>query len=287
MHPDRVLVRDLVEPFRVPRPGMDERWQAERRKKQHLAFGAVDVVAMDVALDVAGNGILWPVPVFQRLRIKLEFARRSWKTGDRFATDLDPDWGFVLFHYMGQRINRAPLDFIWLQNLAVQFVDIVFNQESAVFSHVIERHEPFAGGGLRQTRNAVLKDPSVVLVDSELLSGTVRRFKVTTDAHRSIGIDPPRQLNPELIFLPNLAQSGLAMRFIGEVEFLALPLQCQTQHRLAKTDPACSMRFLAHQVVTLGSMAHGQNIIGKPGSFAPGWSETSVPPNLALVGQGL
>src|SRR5580693_2890027 len=119
MHPDRILVRDLVEPLRVARPGMNERRQTKRRKEQHLAFGAVDVVAMDVALDVAGNGILRPVPVFQRLRIKLEFARRSWKTSDSFAIDLDSDWRSVLFDYVGQRINRAPLHFFWLQNLAV------------------------------------------------------------------------------------------------------------------------------------------------------------------------
>src|SRR5271167_1777456 len=117
MHPYRILVRDLVEPLRVARPGMDERWQAEGRKEKHLAFGAVDVVAMDVALDVAGNGILRPVPVFQRLRIKLEFARRSWKTGDSFTIDLDPDWRSVLLDHVGQRINRATLHFFWLQNL--------------------------------------------------------------------------------------------------------------------------------------------------------------------------
>src|SRR5580700_8192145 len=98
MHPDRILVRDFVEPLRVARPGMNESWQAERRKKQHLTFGAVDVVAMDVALNVAGNGVLRPVPVFQRFRIKFEFSRRCWKTGDSFAIDLDPDWRSVFFH---------------------------------------------------------------------------------------------------------------------------------------------------------------------------------------------
>src|SRR5580692_5658968 len=148
MHPYRILVRDLVEPLRVARPGMDERWQAEGRKEKHLAFRGVDVIAMDVALDVAGNGILRPVPVFQCLRIKLEFARRSWKTSDSFAIDLDSDWRSVLFDYVGQRINRAPLNLFRLKHFPVQLVDVVFDEESTVFPHIIERREPFAGGGL-------------------------------------------------------------------------------------------------------------------------------------------
>src|SRR5579863_2981218 len=215
MHPYRILVRDLVKPLRVARPRMNERRQTKGGKKKHLAFGSVDVVAMDVALDVAGNGMLRPVPVFQRLRIKLELARRSGKTSDSVTFDLDSDWRPVLFDYVGQRIDRAPLQVFWLQNLTVQLVDVVFDEESTVFPHVVERREPLVRGRLRQARNAVLKDPPVVFVDSDLLSRPIRRFKVAADAHRSIRIDPPGQLNPEFIFLPDLAQSGLAVCFIS------------------------------------------------------------------------
>src|SRR5580692_10716145 len=47
------------------------------------------------------------------------------------------------------------------------------------------------------------------------------------------------------------------------------------------------MRLLTHEVVTLGSVAHWQNIVGEPGGFAPCWSKAGVPFNFALVGQGL
>src|ERR1700674_437066 len=164
---------------------MDERWQAKGGKKKHLAFGGVDVVAMDMALDVAGNGMFRPVPFLQRLRIKFEFTRRCWETGDGVAIDLNSDWHPVLLDYVRDRIDRTILQLFWLESLPVQFVDVVFNQESSVLPHVVERREPFAGGCLGQARNAVLKDPSVILVNSELLPRPIGRFEVAADAHGS------------------------------------------------------------------------------------------------------
>src|ERR1700685_1678556 len=266
---------------------MDERRQAERGQKKHFALCGVDIVAMDVALDVAGNRMLRPMPVFQCLRIKFEFPRWRGKTGDSVVIDLDPDWRTVLLDYVCDWIDRASLHFFWLENLAVQFVDVVFDQERAVLPHIIQRREAFTGSRLRQTGNTVLKDPPVVFVDSDFLSRPVRRFKVAADAHRSVRIHSPRQFDPEFVFLPNFTQSGFAVRFISEIEFLTLPLQRKTQHRLSETDPTGGMGFLAHQVMTLGSMAHGQNIISKPRSLVRGGSEESVPLNFVLIGQRL
>src|ERR1700680_526664 len=127
MQPDGILVRDFVEPLRIARPRMNECWQAERGQKKHLAFGSVDVVAMDMALDVAGNRMFRPLPVFQRLRIKFELARRSRKPGDGIAINLNSDWRSVLLYYARNRVNRAPLHLFWLENLPVQFVNIIFN----------------------------------------------------------------------------------------------------------------------------------------------------------------
>src|SRR5580704_1887996 len=173
MHPDRILVRDFIEPLRIARPGMDQRGQAKGGQKKHLAFGSVDVVAMDMTLDVTGNGMLRPVPVFQSLRIKFEFARRCGETSDGVAIDLNSDRGSVLLYYVRKRIDRAALQLFWLESFPVQFVNIVFNQECAVLPPVIEWREPFAGSRLRQTGNTVLKNPAVILIDSDFLARTV------------------------------------------------------------------------------------------------------------------
>ena len=47
------------------------------------------------------------------------------------------------------------------------------------------------------------------------------------------------------------------------------------------------MRLLAHQVVALAGVAHGQYVVGKPGRFVPGGRKRNVALDLALVAQRL
>src|SRR5437764_3849750 len=120
-------------------------------------------------------------------------------------------------------------------------INIFFNQKCAVFAHVIIWSQPLSGSRLRQTRNTVLENPPVVFANLQLLTRTVRRLKIPADAHAPIRINPPGKLDPELLFFPHFTQPSLAVRLISGTEFLALFFQRDTQHRLAKTDPAGSM----------------------------------------------
>src|SRR5881392_1194683 len=53
MQPQRIGVRDLVEPLRVARARVDERREQEGRQEHHLAIRAVDLRPVHVASDVA------------------------------------------------------------------------------------------------------------------------------------------------------------------------------------------------------------------------------------------
>src|SRR5205807_2744439 len=98
--------------------------------------------------------------------------------------------------------------------------------------HVLERGQPLLLGGLGQTGHAVLEDPPVELVDPQLLAGPVRRLEVLADAEGPVGIDAPRELDPELVLLPHLPQPRRLVRLPGRVEDLALALEGYAQHGL-------------------------------------------------------
>src|ERR1051326_7704664 len=65
VQPNRILVRNLVEPLRVAGAAVNERRQPEGRKKKHLSFIYVDIVPVPVAFDICGNGELGPSPVLK------------------------------------------------------------------------------------------------------------------------------------------------------------------------------------------------------------------------------
>src|SRR5947209_10690170 len=101
-------------------------------------------------------------------------------------------------------------------------INIFFNQECAIFAHVIIGSQPLSGSRLRQTRNTVFENPLVVFANLQLLARTVGRLKVPADAHASIRINLPGKLDPELLFFPHFTQTSLAVRLIGGTEFSAL-----------------------------------------------------------------
>ena len=52
----------------------------------------------------------------------------------------------------------------------------------------------------------MLEDICVVFVDAELRAGTFLRFEILADAERPVGIDAPRELDPELVLFPHFAR---------------------------------------------------------------------------------
>src|SRR5262249_31723593 len=107
-----------------------------------------------------------------------------------------------------------------------------------------------------QSRYAILENPAVVFFNSEFLTRAVGRFEELADAHGAVGIDSPRQLDPEFVFFPNFAETGFAMGFPRGIESLPFLLECDTHHRLAETDPSCGMSFLAEQIMPLRCKTH-------------------------------
>ena len=70
MDPERIGVRDLVEPLRVGAACVDLHRQPERGDERHLT--GLQIVGMDVALHVQWNRVLRPAPLGKRARVELE-----------------------------------------------------------------------------------------------------------------------------------------------------------------------------------------------------------------------
>src|SRR4029077_11764006 len=93
-------------------------------------------------------------------------------------------------------------------SLLVRAVHAVLDQERAVLAHVLERRQLLLRGRGRKPGHAVLEHPPVLLLDSELLARAIRRLEVLPDAERAVGVDPPGELDPVLVFFPDLADAG-------------------------------------------------------------------------------
>ena len=115
------------------------------------------------------------------------------------------------------------------------------------------------------------------------LAGTIGRLEPLPDSQRAVRVDRPGEIDPELVFLPDLAGVGL----IGELDRLAAFLLEDAQDRLPEADPLGGVRLLAHQVVTLGAHAHRQDVVGVPGRFAPDRGQRGVQADQFLVAKHL
>src|SRR5262249_50093907 len=120
-----------------------------------------------------------------------------------------------------------------------------------VFAHVSERVETLCLGGFRQTGHA-LEDKAVILVDRDLLAWTIRAFEVLADALLTSWVDLPTELDPEFVLFPHAA----GVRFIGELYRLAVAFPRDTQNRLAESNPGGAVRFVAVEIVALGTVTH-------------------------------
>ncbi len=98
MHPDRVFVADFVQPFSIGAARVNERGQAEIGQQQHPAFGEVDVVGVDMALERPGDGILSfrPAPLVKGVAEKFEFAAGSAETDFGLAINHHANDGAIL-----------------------------------------------------------------------------------------------------------------------------------------------------------------------------------------------
>ena len=186
---------------------------------------------MHVAPDVAGNCVLGPFPVLQRLRVELELARRRGKADAGVAVDLHTDRRPLLVE-MTLLAGRPRASFEASPGRAVSWHSVRrFPRSETRRTCACNRSgvRPSFAAAAGKSGNAVLEDPAVVIVDASSFARPVRRLEVFADAQRTVGIDAPGQLDPELVFFPDLAEAGLAMGLIGQVESLALLFQRDAQ----------------------------------------------------------
>src|SRR6185369_12903172 len=218
------------------------------------APGRVEGVAVDVAADVAREGFLRPAPFLEGARVELEAPRRRREAGHHFPVDLQAHRLSV--HVDAPRLRVAPRAGGHLHSLLVLLLDVALDQEGAVSAHVVEGRAAIARRRLRKARHRVLEDPAVVLLDGKLLARAIGRLEPAADPQGPVGIDAPAQLDPELVFFPDLAR----VRLVREPEALTRPLARRAHHRLPEAHPLAGVRLLALDVVTLARVPHGQDV---------------------------
>ena len=212
MHPHRVRVRQLVEPLAVAGTRVDQRGQAEGRDERVLALGAIEVLAVHMALDVLRQRVLRPAPVLHCWRPDLELLGRRGKASARLALHLHACRLAINEHTLRAFVDRCFLLVRSRHGLHVAFVHIARNEVRAVLAHVLERRHAVLLGFLGQARHRVLEDPLVVLVYRDALTRAIGRLVPLANAQAAIGVDAPRQLDPELVFFPHLAGIGLVSK---------------------------------------------------------------------------
>src|SRR5204862_5514590 len=112
--------------------------------------------------------------------------------------------------HAAERVAREVVELVVGHVLCVPRPDAAPDLVGAVAPHVVERREALGGSARGEPWHRALEDVAVVLVDAELLARPVLRLEVAADAERTVGIDAPRQLDPELVLLPDLSGAGAA-----------------------------------------------------------------------------
>ncbi len=288
-------VAELVEVLGVPAPGVDQRRQPERRNQHELAGLKVDLAAADVGLDVARRGVLRPTPVAHRGRVDLQLARRRQPTERRVAVLVHDAHGAGLAdqRHLGVERDRLAQHALIVgdgalglrlgQRTLVDPVDLRVDLDHAELPHVLQRCQTERCGLLRQTWHVVLEDVAVVLVDRDLLTGPVRRLEVLADAELAIRVDPPGQLEPELVLLPHLPRVDVT----GVGELAAQLLHRHSAYGLAETQPLPGVSLVGVRVVALRRVAHRQHVVGELGCLRPGRCQRHMAADLGLVGERL
>ena len=82
--------------------------------------------------------------------------------------------------------------------------------------------------------------------------GRLRRLVPLPHPEGAVRVDPPGEVDPELVLLPHLAGVGL----VGALVPLSGPLTGHPQHGLAEAEPAGCMGLVGVGVVALGAYPH-------------------------------
>src|SRR6185503_10969503 len=233
VYPQRIGMRDLVEPFCVSGSRVNQNRQSERRDQNVIVVGLIEIAPVDVATHIGRQRILGPLPVGHRLGIELELARGRVEPAKRVAVDHDTDHliaGCSRLNDPRLIVNPSSFELSVGHSALVLIIDVCLYGEGAVSPHEFERRKPSFASLIRKARYAVLKDPAIVLAYRDLLARAIGRLEMTPHAELTRRIDAPRKLNPKLILLPHL--SGI--RLVGEIDVLAFALSNHALNRLTK-----------------------------------------------------
>ena len=138
----------------------------------------------------------------------------------------------------------------------------------APVAHELERCLPHGSSIIGQARHLVGENRFVVLVDADRLTRPRRALEPLANAERAIGIDPPRQVDPELVLLPDFARVELVSAGVG-AELGSLQFGIPAHDRLAETQPLTCMGLKRRQIMALRADAHRQHEVGKPRRLRP------------------
>ena len=302
VQPERVRVRDLVQPLAVGRARVDLHRQPECGDEAHLVL--VHHLRVYVAADVGGDRVLRPAPAHERGRVELELAaRRREAAAQRAVGDAHAHGaaalrvGFGRAHRgqvrrrraRGARVDAAELvlprirEFLRRHLLLVQGTDVARHLEGTEAPHVVERSETLGRRRRGQPRHGMIEDPGVVLVHRQPLPRVLPRLDEGADAAAPVRVDAPRQLQPELVLLPHLSR----IRVARVRHLLAEAGAGGAEHGLAEGDPLAVVRLVGVQVVTLGAVSHREDVVREVGRFVPRRRERHVQTHLLLVRERL
>ena len=129
-----------------------------------------------MALDVAGDRMLGPLPVLDRLGKKFELARRRRKANHALPSISTPSTAPFLATTLVAASTVESARSVALHRGFVDFVDVVFDQKGAVLAHVLERVESLLGRRLRASPERCSRRSS----DSIRRSSSSRRARRAT-----------------------------------------------------------------------------------------------------------
>ena len=152
---------------------MDQGRQAEGGHQGIITFLAVHFFFVNMALDVGRNGVLRPLPVYHRLRVKLILAGRRGEAFYRFALVHDAE-GFSIFeNHFGIGIHLGAIHLLRRQFFQVPVVSTRLYVEGAVFFHIIQRCQSFLSRRFRQAFG-MFENILVIFVYVHTFTGPVR-----------------------------------------------------------------------------------------------------------------
>src|SRR6516164_4562225 len=120
---------------------------------------------------------LLPTPISHGSRENLQLPRWSVVTNNGFPFHHDADRPPLLRDH-SIRLYLRSCQLLLGQCYLVLFVHIASNFERPVLPHVLQWRQTLLFRGLGEPGHGVLKNPSVIFIDGELLSWPVRRFKI-------------------------------------------------------------------------------------------------------------